>query len=334
MLCFRTTPEGATSKPPVLQHAFTSPTADVILRSSDDVDFRVHKLILSEASTAFEGMFSVPQPISPSTPNKGDLPVVRMAETAETLNALLGVLYPGRGSQLFDLSVVGEVLIAAEKYGMSGVLKQMEHVLLQRDIVEKEPMKVYALACHCGMQRAAAAAAKETLLHPMPGSHIPEFSLMSGSAFYSLVQYRRTCVDLIYPLLNGYGNYQAVWKADHAAPRYSVNSEFNSMGLTCAVNHHRRQNFEGHLYRVKERYASRVCGSSIMSPDLWFECVSNLMECEKCSREFPPQLTEFNERLATILDSRIVGVSTIAFASITRSYFLLKYHQVKLTFRC
>ena len=75
-----------------LEHPFNKPTADVILRSSDDVDFRVHKVILAEASPVFEGMFSIPQPpaetppMAPSdTPPVNGLAVVPFAETGAAL---------------------------------------------------------------------------------------------------------------------------------------------------------------------------------------------------------------------------------------------------------
>ncbi|KZP05265.1 hypothetical protein FIBSPDRAFT_680381, partial [Athelia psychrophila] len=42
--------------------AFDDHKADVILRSSNNVDFRCYKVLLSFASTFFDGMFSLPQP--------------------------------------------------------------------------------------------------------------------------------------------------------------------------------------------------------------------------------------------------------------------------------
>ncbi|EMD39269.1 hypothetical protein CERSUDRAFT_122690 [Gelatoporia subvermispora B] len=50
-----------TDPPPKFAHPFTKSSADVIIRSSDGVDFRVHRIVLAEASPVFEGMFSLPQ---------------------------------------------------------------------------------------------------------------------------------------------------------------------------------------------------------------------------------------------------------------------------------
>ena len=48
-----------TNSPPIMQveTSFDDPTADVILRTSDHVDFRVHRAVLPLASPAFRDMF-------------------------------------------------------------------------------------------------------------------------------------------------------------------------------------------------------------------------------------------------------------------------------------
>ncbi|KAA1476550.1 hypothetical protein DENSPDRAFT_785206, partial [Dentipellis sp. KUC8613] len=76
---------------------FDAANADVILRSSQSVDFRVRKANLSDASPFFETMFSLPQQ-GPSADGhrsrNGDdyvdgLPVVQMQESTTTLQHLL-----------------------------------------------------------------------------------------------------------------------------------------------------------------------------------------------------------------------------------------------------
>ena len=43
----------------IYSDSFVGSDADVILRSSDGVKFRAHKLILSHASTVFRDMFEI-----------------------------------------------------------------------------------------------------------------------------------------------------------------------------------------------------------------------------------------------------------------------------------
>lgn len=64
----------------------------LIIRSSDLVDFRVHKSILAMVSPFFKDLLSLPQP-SDSEIVDG-LPVVRMSESSELLNGLISILYP------------------------------------------------------------------------------------------------------------------------------------------------------------------------------------------------------------------------------------------------
>lgn len=82
---------------------FTKPTADLALISSDGVIFRVHRIILAEASTFFETMFTLPQPAPSVTPPSDHnsaqeeydgLPAIHVTETERVLESLLRLCYP------------------------------------------------------------------------------------------------------------------------------------------------------------------------------------------------------------------------------------------------
>jgi len=79
----------STTGPP---KTFNVSDANLILRSSDLVDFRVHKSVLAMVSPFFQDMLSLPQP-SDSESADG-LPVVRLTENSELLNSLISLLYP------------------------------------------------------------------------------------------------------------------------------------------------------------------------------------------------------------------------------------------------
>ncbi|KAF8184135.1 hypothetical protein K438DRAFT_1125187 [Mycena galopus ATCC 62051] len=63
---------------------------DLILGSSDNAAFYVHRLVLSLASPVFEDMFNVSQPDS-----KHGVPEVLMPHTAVVLERVLRFFYPG-----------------------------------------------------------------------------------------------------------------------------------------------------------------------------------------------------------------------------------------------
>jgi hypothetical protein len=71
---------------------FDVPDANLIIRSSDLVDFRVHKSVLVMSSPIFKDLLSLPQP-SESESVDG-LSVVRLTEDSELLNTLVSMLYP------------------------------------------------------------------------------------------------------------------------------------------------------------------------------------------------------------------------------------------------
>jgi len=73
---------------------FDVPDANLIIRSSDLVDFRVHKPVLAMASPFFKDLLSLPQP-SDSESIDG-LPVVQLSDSSELLNGLISMLYPVR----------------------------------------------------------------------------------------------------------------------------------------------------------------------------------------------------------------------------------------------
>jgi hypothetical protein len=71
---------------------FDVPDANLIIRSSDLVDFRVCKSALAMASPFFKDLLSLPQPSDGESVD--GLPVVRLSEDSELLNSLVSMLYP------------------------------------------------------------------------------------------------------------------------------------------------------------------------------------------------------------------------------------------------
>jgi hypothetical protein len=71
---------------------FGVPDANLIIRSSDHVDFRVHKPVLAVSSPFFKDLLSLPQPYDGETVD--GLPMVQFSEDSELLNSLFSMLYP------------------------------------------------------------------------------------------------------------------------------------------------------------------------------------------------------------------------------------------------
>ena len=203
---------------------FDQPTADVVLRSDDDVDFRVHRLILTFASPFFEGLFSLPQPPPSSSPScppplattlstyhlyqNGDhpasgtdpdtdvsgVPLIRLTEPFAILDFLLRTIYPVRSPPPPPLDTLPAILTAARKYQLDAIDEAAEAALALA--VPGDPLGAYALACACGLQSIAERAARATLKLARMG-HSKHFAAMSGEQHYRLLEYRERCVRAV-----------------------------------------------------------------------------------------------------------------------------------------
>ncbi|KZV68305.1 hypothetical protein PENSPDRAFT_562874, partial [Peniophora sp. CONT] len=125
---------------------FNRPDADVILRSSDNVDFRVHKLILSIASPFFEQMFRLPTPPPPEKEDESwhaGLPLVPMTESGATIELVLRFMYPIPSPKV-TLEDIGALLEFSRKYDVHICDSQVDFGL--RNSVASDPVGVYALS--------------------------------------------------------------------------------------------------------------------------------------------------------------------------------------------
>lgn len=131
-------------------------TADVVLRTSDGVDFYVHKVVLALASPFFAGLFSISQPSSGQTID--DLPVIDVDEDTFTLDCLLRYCYPVQDPTLTDLNSVDRVLGAVTKYA----LEEAEALVTQhlQGYLEAQSLQVFAVSCHHGCEKMARIAAQ------------------------------------------------------------------------------------------------------------------------------------------------------------------------------
>ncbi|KAJ8518354.1 hypothetical protein ONZ45_g4573 [Pleurotus djamor] len=126
---------------------FNRPDADVILRSSDGIDFQVHKIILSIASPFFSDLFTLPQP--QSLDGQAPLPIVPFDEDSATLVILLHCCYPADDPTVTDAETLNKVLKAADKYQIDRALNYLQsaYIHICTEEISKKPIQAYALAC-------------------------------------------------------------------------------------------------------------------------------------------------------------------------------------------
>lgn len=174
------------------------PHADVMLQSSNLVNFRVNKVVISVSSPFFADMFSLPQP--PDIEVIDGLPVVRLSEDAETLNSLLTMLYPIPSALPGSYDKALRVLSVAQKYDMASVqssirfeIESWEHDLIRTGI---EAFRAFAISSSAKLFPEMDFSARHTLDFPMTLKYLSdELPLFEGWALRDLVRYRKRCRD-------------------------------------------------------------------------------------------------------------------------------------------
>src|ERR1700684_4311687 len=118
------------------------PKPDVILRSSDNLQFPTYSLLLSLSSPVFRTMFTLPQPVE-SSPQ--EVPIINVSEDGVILARLLAFCDPGKAPLLHDLLDIQATLAVATKYEMTGIAQRLEGLLETSDAVKEEPVRVFAI---------------------------------------------------------------------------------------------------------------------------------------------------------------------------------------------
>jgi len=173
---------------------FDDANADIILRSSDRVDFLVYRVILSKASPFFKTMFPLPQPAM-DTP-QDSRPVVGLTENSRALEMLLSAIYPCTTvmAESHSLNDIIAALAMAEKYEMTAasclLLQDFTNLVTLCDT----PFEAYCIACSFRVREAARVAAHASLKHPLTLDDLGEkLPAVNGRDLHSLWKFHRAC---------------------------------------------------------------------------------------------------------------------------------------------
>ncbi|KAF8552598.1 hypothetical protein OG21DRAFT_1486100 [Imleria badia] len=211
------------------QSPFDDLNADIVLHTSDHVDFHVFRFILTLSSPFFQSMFTLPQPPDESVHDKSGTadaqddnhstnwnslsdqaalnpPSVDVPESSQTLDTLLRIIYPNTPVPSFrGLRHARHVALAACKYDMFAALETIAD-RLQMQYAATRPLDVYFIACRMGWEGVAKAAAAYCLdpkTAPGGAKAISEKDLMrpggllnfpgAAVAYHRLEAYRNAC---------------------------------------------------------------------------------------------------------------------------------------------
>ncbi|KAI6112930.1 hypothetical protein F5141DRAFT_1202672 [Pisolithus sp. B1] len=281
--------------------------ADVILRSSDDVDFRVFKLFLSLASPFFETLFDLPQPseeMNTDVEIKDGLPVIPVSEDSKTLDPLLRFCYPCTLSDdpaLEDFREVVNVLEAAKKYSLDAIERTVCKSLFNPKILEANSMRCFAIACHARMQDECALSARHTLREPLVPTWFEEIELITSSELLSLLSYHKKCGDAVQTLKASFSWISAEYYEWTAAPwMFAMNSNGShcgctrsTLGFTSGLGYTSAQWWEDFMNSTFLDLRDRPCAGTIQqSVEKAIQTVRQ-RNCRYCSSSAPGGLREF-----------------------------------------
>ena len=171
---------------------FDDTRADVILRSSNGVDFCVFKIILSLASPIFADMFSIPSPSPASSETFRDkLPVVMLSEDSIVLDLALRRCYPIRCPELVELRDAHALLEFERKYQVDALNPPLTHYLMSA--VERDPVSAYILATKYQYEDVAKIAARSCLKLPISKFRCDALRYVTGEEYQALIEYHSSC---------------------------------------------------------------------------------------------------------------------------------------------
>ncbi|KAI0374240.1 hypothetical protein BV20DRAFT_492706 [Pilatotrama ljubarskyi] len=152
--------------------AFSSPNADIVLRSKDGTLFRISSETLSRTSAWFRSMLSLPQGTATPSPEADD--AIPTDESAAVLAALLSMISGIEVPDLDDADLLQSALAAAEKYEMPMATSVIRTALFS-PFLEISPIRLYGIACRMSWERETTHAARRTLsLNLLSPESLPE----------------------------------------------------------------------------------------------------------------------------------------------------------------
>ncbi|KDQ61496.1 hypothetical protein JAAARDRAFT_512035 [Jaapia argillacea MUCL 33604] len=189
---------------------FNKRTGDIILGSSDNVDFRTFKAILALASPVFDTMFGLPQSKGEavdetSGESKDGVPVVPFAERSPVITNMLAFCYPTRNPTLKSLEEVLDLWEVARKYDMEALIEWLGLQLVEKRFHEKEPVRAYALGCRYHADSLIKAAAQWSLQFPITDlyKNFDELEDISAGTLVRLLKFHNRCSDVASSLAAG-----------------------------------------------------------------------------------------------------------------------------------
>lgn len=295
---------------------FNSNKADIILRSSDDVYFRVYRCLLAFASPFFDSMFDLPRPQVRSADEEmhHGLEVIPVTENGRVLDMLLRFCYPAAidDPRLGNAVDVEAVLEAAVKYGMEEVEQRVRRTLLEPSILEKEPLHIFSIAYRFRYEPEATAAATYLLRQPAPPANSTTLKYINQGDLQNLADHRAQCARAALALGNNlawlqqkesYGFFK--WWTNCCMCTQRADTRFLMHGA------YAREWWAEYMEETLAILQETPCANAV------HQNVRKALEraggCTFCRRKSQPYMSDFVQRFAEAVDEAVAAVSAYLF---------------------
>ena len=190
--------------PPLLFSEAHAQSVDFVLKSTDGLEFGVHKLVLELAGgkRLLEGATEL---------TSEGLPLCRAGAIGWVLAKVVQLCYPLGAPGVFqDLPAVQEILRFASKYEMAPIINMAKAQLMQ--LVQSAPLRIYFIAAENGWIEEAGLAARALSIHQIEDQYVPEMEDVSARAYYRLLRYYHECRTVINRITARHSDYVQGWK--------------------------------------------------------------------------------------------------------------------------
>ncbi|KAF8320527.1 uncharacterized protein EI90DRAFT_2939226 [Cantharellus anzutake] len=185
--------DGIDSQARIFNEHFKDPHDDVVLRSKENIHFRVHSIILRNTSSFFRTMFSLPQTGSSSSEAEHCL---HLDEEDWVIEAALRMCcgMPIQIEHLRSFDTIEPLLHFCDKYGMNGPISIMQAAISSPELIS-DPIRLYKLACQFSweaeMQLSARLALRFDFTHPDIISQLSGIDFADFARLLGLVRRRK-----------------------------------------------------------------------------------------------------------------------------------------------
>ena len=294
------------AKPYTVPKELNDPNGDIILRSSDQVEFRAFRWPLEHLYPVFSDMFHLNDPSTspePSTP-----PVVQMVETAPVIEALLRLSLPIDPPIVKDPRIIAPIIGAIVKLQAERRCRWWIRMTTE-DMVPVNPWAMYAIllsfgrkSCDYRFEEEIRIAARETvgrkLIRPWE-----EASMISAADYDRLLEYHSDCrrrfLEAESEVLKNAGT-SWPWIDGHCT---WVRVDFGD--CRCRVPSW----FSDYIAKAREVFCKELRGEAIEDISLWYEMMSKKTSCDSCLKPAVLRMPAYTKALSRSMEEVVSQVT-------------------------